>query len=127
MASGHSVGTVHPNRGLLVAASWLCASAWVSFGLLIVLIVVGSITKAADLYPPALIVGFIFLCTSAAFVLMAIGLRCPACNNRVFSNRRGTSGDGSHSAIQDWAVVVGKILTKGQFQCAHCERPWTVK
>ncbi len=121
---------VHHPRALRIAiACWLAAVSWVELGTIVVLLVLGLVTRKPTLGTPFMLAVGLFLGTVAVYVLIALPIRCTTCSRRLLVETLGPKAKNAHKRgqLDYWATSVVDALLSQVVTCMYCGAKFRLK
>jgi hypothetical protein len=116
----------HPRALQIVVSAWLAIAAWVAIALFLVLVLLEQLQSLRGSWSidASVAIALIasFCCFAAAYIALAVSLRCQACGKRLFVETFSPAHPRASRVwgMNHWASCLVHIVRHGQCNCMHC-------
>jgi DNA-directed RNA polymerase subunit RPC12/RpoP len=114
--------TRHPQGARILAACWLAVLSWGELVVVVVLLLLGLVTKRAELNTVFVLTIGLLVSTVALYVLTALPLRCTHCGRRFLLETMGAKAARARKrgSLDYWATAVIDGILLRRVTCMYC-------
>lgn len=116
----------HPQSSQIVSAAWFAVAAWATLALFIILFGLAQFQslRGTWLFEASIVAVVLtaFVCFGAAFIVLAVPIRCQACGKRLFVETSAPKHPRASRVfgMDHWASSVVNIVRHSQCNCMNC-------